>query len=57
MAQRMYSTKGTLDNFQKDFNQHLKVKTLRCQFPIIDMKQNKFGEGYTGPFEIQTPSN
>ena len=55
VAHKLYSTKAALAekfNFKKDYDFHLKVKTLRCKFPVIDMKQNRFNPG----FELARPA-
>ena len=49
VAHKLYSTKAALKerfDFKKDFAFHMKVKTLRCKFPVIDMKQNRFNAGF-----------
>jgi hypothetical protein len=49
VAHKLYSTKAALRekfDFKKDFAFHMKVKTLRCKFPVIDMKQNRFNAGF-----------
>ena len=72
VAHKLYSTKAALAekfNFKKDYDLHLKVKTLRCKFPVIDMKQNRFNpvlemgrpaqstKNSLGPNELLSPSN
>ena len=47
MAKRLYSTGAALKDiyaFKKDFKHHLKIKTLRCELPVVNMKKNKFND-------------
>jgi hypothetical protein len=47
MAKRLYSTRAALNkiySFKKDFKHHLKIKTLRCELPVVNMKKNKFND-------------
>ena len=44
---KLYNTKSAVEesfNFHKDYDRHLRMKSLRCQFPIIDMKDNMFSK-------------
>ena len=45
LATKLYTTRPAITNnyvIHKDFKKHQKLKSLRCKFPVIDMKNNIF---------------
>ena len=57
LAKRLYGTGAALKeiyDFKKDFKHHLKIKSLRCELPMVDMKINTFNDDvYQNPFQME----